>query len=273
MPSIRIGLSGVAGKMGKTLTQLIHESDDLVLCGGVESEGSPDCGKDVGTVVGMGEIGVLVEHDISTALASADIWVDFSVAHVTPPLAEACAFSGKGLVIGTTGIDEAGMVTIRKAAESIPIVMAPNMSVGVNMTFKLIELAAESFGQDTDVEISETHHKHKVDAPSGTAVRIGELIAGTRGKTLREVAVFGREGITGERIPGSIGMHSARGGDVVGDHTATFFLEGERLEITHRSQSRLSFAFGALRAARFVSTKISVQETGLYGMDHVLGFT
>ena len=273
MKQNRIGLTGAAGRMGIALTQLISTDDGLLLSGAIEFEGSSNVGKDAGTVAGVGELGVTIDDNIPSLMNSVDICVDFSVAHVTPLLAEQCANSKKGLVIGTTGIDEKGMSVIKDAAEEIPIVMAPNMSVGVNVTFKLIELAAKAFGPDTDVEVFEAHHMHKVDAPSGTAVRIGELVAGTRGKSLKDVAVYGREGFTGERVAGSIGMHSARGGDVVGDHTVTFFLEGERLEITHRSQSRLSFASGAIRAVHFVSSKITAQETGLYGMDHVLGFT
>ena len=271
MTTYRIGITGAVGQMGKTLTQLINASDDLILAAAIEYKGSPECGKDAGVVAGVGELGVPIRDDIANMVGTVDICVDFSVAHVTPLIAEQCAKQKRGLVIGTTGLDDQGLSIVENAAQEIPIVMSPNMSVGVNATFKLIEMAAAAFGPDTDVEVFETHHKQKVDSPSGTAVRMGEIIAASRQKSLSEVAVYGRQGFTGKRVAGSIGMHSARGGDVVGDHTTTFFLDGERLEITHRSQSRVSFASGAIRAVHFVSSKIAIQEIGLYGMDHVLG--
>ena len=175
------------------------------------------------------------------------------------------------MVIGTTGFNAAGLRAIDVAAETVPIVMAPNMSVGVNVAFRLIETAAKILGGTVDIEIYEMHHRHKIDAPSGTAVRMGEIVANAWGRDLEEDAIYGRVGDTGERTQPTIGFHSARGGDVVGEHTVTFAGTGERIEITHKAQSRSNFAAGAIRAVRFIAEKIALKEKGLYGMENVLG--
>ena len=255
----RVAVNGAAGRMGRTLIEAIGESDDLSLTAAFEHPDSDDVGTEVD--------GVRIGPDVAAGVADFDVLIDFTEPGATLAALEPCEAQGRGLVIGTTGFDAAGIDRIRAAAGRVPILMAPNMSVGVNVTFRLIEMAARALGDDVDVEVYEAHHRHKIDAPSGTAVRIGEILAETLGRDLSTDAVYGRVGITGARDTRTIGFHSARGGDIVGEHTVVFAGAGERIEITHRAQSRMNFAMGALRAVRFVAGR----ERGLYGMADVLG--
>ena len=262
---IAVAVAGAGGRMGRMLVSGIAGAEDLTLGAAFEGPGSEYLGADAGELAGIGAAGVSITAEPAARTDDFDVLVDFSVATAT--LEKFCRDSGKAMVIGTTGFEAAGLEAIANAAEGIPIVMAPNMSVGVNVTFKLIESAARALGSEVDVEVFEAHHRHKIDAPSGTAVRIGEILAETLGRDLETDAVYGREGITGARDDRTIGFHSLRGGDIVGEHTVTFAGTGERIEITHRAGSRENFAAGALRAVRFVVGR----EPGLYGMDDVLG--
>ena len=264
--TIRVAVSGAAGRMGRMLVSAITRADDLRLTAAVDHPDAPENGADAGELAGVGQLGVPILGNVAE-LADFDVLVDFSVATATLDKLDFCTANGRALVIGTTGFEDAGLEAIRQAAESVPIVMAPNMSVGVNVTFKLIEFAARTLGDEVDVEVFEAHHRHKIDAPSGTAVRMGEILADTLDRDIATDAVYGREGITGERERRAIGFHSLRGGDIVGEHTVTFAGTGERIEITHRAGSRENFAAGAVRAVRFVVG----QRPGLYGMDEVLG--
>lgn len=263
---IPVAVSGAAGRMGRMLVSAINRADDLRLTAAVDHPDAPENGADAGELAGVGQLGVPILGNVAE-LADFEVLVDFSVATASLDKLDFCTNNGKALVIGTTGFEESGLEAIRRAAEQVPIVMAPNMSVGVNVAFKLIEFAARALGDHVDVEVFEAHHRHKIDAPSGTAVRMGEILADTLNRDLATDAVYGREGITGEREPRTIGFHSLRGGDIVGEHTVTFAGTGERIEITHRAGSRENFAAGAVRAVRFVAG----QGPGLYGMDEVLG--
>ena len=264
---IRVAVAGAAGRMGRMLISAVAAADDMRVAAALEHSDSPSVGADAGALAGVGVLDVAIGTDVSAALRSFDVLVDFSVPDATLAKLDACAEGGKGLVIGTTGFDDAGLAAIRRAAERVPVLMAPNMSVGVNVAFKLVELAARCLGDEVDVEVFEAHHRHKIDAPSGTAVRFGEILAEALGRDLATDAVYGRGGITGEREARAIGFHSLRGGDIVGEHTVTFAGTGERIEITHRAGSRENFAAGAVRAMRFVAGK----PPALYGMDDVLG--
>ena len=263
----RIAVAGAGGRMGRMLVSGIASADDLTLGAAFEGPASEYLGADAGELAGIGAAGVSITAEPAARTSDFDVLVDFSVATATLEKLTVCRDSGKAMVIGTTGFEATGLEAIAGAAEAIPIVMAPNMSVGVNVTFKLIESAARALGEEVDVEVFEAHHRHKIDAPSGTAVRMGEILADTLGRDLSTDAVYGREGITGARDGRTIGFHSLRGGDIVGEHTVTFAGTGERIEITHRAGSRENFAAGALRAVRFVVWR----EPGLYGMDDVLG--
>ncbi len=254
---IRIAITGAAGRMGRTVAEAVRDAGDLTLGAALEH---PDSNA-IGDVID----GVSIAREL--AAEEFDVLVDFSAPAATLGVLEKCLQHGKGMVIGTTGFDADGIDRIAQAAKRIPIVMAPNMSVGVNVTFKLIEAAAKALGDDADVEVFEAHHRHKVDAPSGTAVRIGEILAQALDRDLSADAVYGREGITGARDTRTIGFHSLRAGDIVGEHTVTFAALGERLEITHRAHSRMNFAMGALRAARYVA----VRDAGLFDVADVLG--
>jgi 4-hydroxy-tetrahydrodipicolinate reductase len=263
----RVAITGAAGRMGRMLVQAIQETDGLTLGAAFERPGLTLLGSDAGELAGVGKLGVNLSDDISAHLDEFDILVDFSVPESTLAALAFCLAAGKRLVIGTTGFDEAGLASIREASSDIAIFMAPNMSVGVNLVFKLLEVAAGILGDTVDVEIIEAHHKHKVDAPSGTAVRMGEILADALGRHLPDVAVYGREGITGERDPKTIGFETIRAGDIVGDHTVLFAGPGERIEITHRAHSRMNFAQGAMRAVQFLSG----QQQGLHDMQDALG--
>ncbi len=264
----RVAVTGAAGRMGKTLVQAIAEVKDLHLGAALERQDSTLLGADAGELAGVGPAGVAVTASLAEASEAFDVLIDFSVPPATLAALEVCREHGRGMVIGTTGFDAEGLGRIRSAAESIPIMMAPNMSVGVNLCFKLMEMAAGVLGDDVDIEVIEAHHRDKIDAPSGTAVRMGEIIAATLGRDLDAVAVYGRQGITGARERRTIGFETIRAGDIVGEHTVLFAGNGERIEITHRAQSRMNFAQGALRAVRFLSGESS----GLYDMQDVLGF-
>lgn len=256
---IRVAVNGAAGRMGRTLIEAIGESEELALTAAFEHPDSD--------AVGSETDGVRIGADVAAGVADFDVLIDFTEPGATLEALGPCEAHGRGLVIGTTGFDAAGLDRIRAAANRVPVLMAPNMSVGVNVTFQLIEMAARALGDDVDVEVYEAHHRHKIDAPSGTAVRMGEILADTLGRELSTDAVYGRVGITGARDARTIGFHSVRGGDIVGEHTVVFAGAGERIEITHRAQSRMNFAMGALRAVRFVAGR----ERGLYGMADVLG--
>jgi 4-hydroxy-tetrahydrodipicolinate reductase len=266
---MRIAVTGAAGRMGKTLIDFISASDDLTLGAAFERADSPQLGLDAGDLAGVGSLGVPVISDLNAELESFDTLIDFSVPEATLNALSICRAAGKKMVIGTTGFDGEGQAAIESAAEQIAILKAPNMSVGVNVVFKLIEIAAQALGDDVDVEVVEAHHRHKIDAPSGTAVRMGEILAATLGRNLDQDATYGRRGITGPREDRTIGFSSLRGGDIVGDHTVMYAGTGERIEITHRAQSRANFAQGALRACRYLADK----PNGLFDMQDVLGFT
>lgn len=266
MSVLKIAVAGASGRMGKMLIESIDAASDMILVGALASPASPFVGSDAAATLGKTS-GVLIASELSTGLANAGFLIDFTRPEGTLKHLAYCAAHGIKMIIGTTGFDEAGKAAIAAAAEKTAIVFAPNMSVGVNVTLKLLEMAAKSFSHGYDIEIIEAHHRHKVDAPSGTALKMGEVIAATLGRDLNEVGVFSREGVTGERDPSSIGFATIRGGDIVGDHTVLFAGIGERVEITHKSSSRVTYAHGSLRAARFLADK----KTGLYDMYDVLG--
>jgi 4-hydroxy-tetrahydrodipicolinate reductase len=266
MNQLKIAVAGASGRMGRMLIEAIQNADDTVLVGALDVAGSPNLGADAAAFLGK-PAGIPIEADLSKGLANADFLIDFTRPEGTLKHLEYCAAHGIKMIIGTTGFDEAGKAAIAAAAKKTAIVFAPNMSIGVNVTMKLLEMAAKSFSHGYDIEIIEAHHRHKVDAPSGTALKMGEVIADALGRDLKEVAVYAREGVTGERDPSSIGFATIRGGDIVGDHTVLFAGIGERIEITHKSASRVTYAHGSLRAARFLVDKTS----GLYDMQDVLG--
>jgi 4-hydroxy-tetrahydrodipicolinate reductase len=265
---IRVAVTGAAGRMGRTLIQAAHEAEGVVLGAAFERSDSSLLGADAGELAGVGRLGVAVTGDVAAAADHFDTLIDFSVPAATLASARICAARGRALVIGTTGFDEQGLAQIRAAAEHVPVLMAPNMSVGVNVVFKLVELAARALGDAVDIEIVEAHHRHKIDAPSGTAVRMGEIIAEALGRDLAKVGVYARQGTTGARARDAIGFATVRAGDIVGEHTVLYAGNGERIEITHRAESRMNFAQGALRAVRFLHGR----PPGLYDMQDVLGF-
>ncbi|MFZ6872502.1 4-hydroxy-tetrahydrodipicolinate reductase [Undibacterium sp. Di27W] len=267
MTALKIAVAGTSGRMGKMLVEAISNADDMVLVGALDVPASPALGTDAAAGLGKPS-GVSITADLAAGLDNADYLIDFTRPEGTLKHLEYCAAHGIKLIIGTTGFDEAGKAAIAAAAEKTAIMFAPNMSVGVNVTMKLLEMAAKSFAEGYDIEIVEAHHRFKVDAPSGTALKMGEVIADALGRDLNEVGVFAREGVTGERDPSSIGFATIRGGDIVGDHTVLFAGIGERVEISHKSSSRVTYAHGSLRAARFLQTK----STGLFDMYDVLGF-
>lgn len=262
----KVVIAGSAGRMGRTLIETLAGAPDQVLHAALEHPDSPAVGRDAGELAG-GACGVPIRSDIDRALAGADVLVDFTRPVATMIHAEACLRHGVKLVIGTTGFAEAEKARLAEIATQVAMVMAPNMSVGVNVLLRLIDLAARTLGEGYDVEIIEAHHRYKVDAPSGTALRMGEVAAAALGRDLRACAVYGREGVTGERKASTIGFATVRGGDVVGDHTVLFAGIGERVELTHKASSRATFAQGALRAARFLAGRAS----GMHDMQDVLG--
>ena len=264
MARLKIAIAGASGRMGRALLEAVLQSPDLQLAAALERKGHAAVGKDAGELVGA-PCGVKIGDAVT---AACDVLVDFTLPEGAMEHLAACRKQGTRMVIGTTGFSEAQKKDIAAAARDTAIVMSPNFSVGVNVAFRLLEVAAKALDKGYDVEIFEAHHRHKVDAPSGTALRMGEVVAKALGRDLKKVAVYGREGVTGERKDETIGFTTVRGGDVVGDHSVMFIGAGERLEVSHRASSRANFANGALRAARWVAAK----KSGLYDMADVLGF-
>jgi len=263
---LQVAIAGSSGRMGRTLLELVFQAPDLRLHAALERHDSPFLGRDAGELVGT-PCGVKITDRPEQALAGADVLIDFTRPEATLAYLAQCRHLGTKMVIGTTGLSPEQKARVAEAAADIGVVFAPNMSVGVNVVLKLLETAARVLQEGYDIEIIEAHHRHKVDAPSGTALRMGEVIAHTLGRNLAEVAVYGREGVTGERQASTIGFATVRGGDIVGDHTALFAGIGERVEITHKAASRATFAQGALRAARFLAR----EQRGLFDMQDVLG--
>jgi 4-hydroxy-tetrahydrodipicolinate reductase len=263
---VKIAIAGASGRMGHMLIETIRQSDDCVLSGATDVPSSHAIGNDATGFLGQAS-GVVIESDVRKALAHSQVLIDFTRPEGTMAHLKVCRELGVKLVIGTTGFSEAQKAEIAAASKDIAIVMAPNMSVGVNVTLKLLQMAAKAMPTGYDIEIIEAHHRHKVDAPSGTALKMGEVIAEAMGRDLKDCAVYERYGHTGERDPSTIGFATIRGGDIVGDHTVLFAGTGERIEITHKSSSRATYAQGGLRAAGFLRT----QSTGLFDMFDVLG--
>ncbi|MEI8210070.1 MAG: 4-hydroxy-tetrahydrodipicolinate reductase [Methylococcales bacterium] len=266
---IRIAVVGASGRMGLCLIKAAELGNETSLTAAVSRPGSRAVNKDAGELAGIGTLGVKVVDDLNTVLDQFDVLIDFTRPETSMDIIEICRRAGKQLVIGTTGYSDVQKVAIAKAAEDVAIVLAPNMSVGVNLALKLLEITAKVMGDYTDIEVIEAHHRHKVDAPSGTALRMGEVIANTLGRNLKDCAIYGREGNTGERDRKTIGFSTIRAGDIVGDHTVLFADEGERVEITHKATSRMTFANGAIRAAIWLEDK----SNGLYDMQAVLGLS
>lgn len=269
MSKPRIAINGAAGRMGLNLIRACHEHPDLALGAAFERGDSEAIGQDAGELAGVGRSGVAVSGGLQGLMDAFDVLVDFTRPEPAMAAAALCAEHGRALVIGTTGFDAQQKAELGALAQRIPVVLAPNMGVGVNLTLDLLATAARVLGDSVDVEVVEAHHRHKVDAPSGTALAMGEAVAGARGVSLDECAVYGRHGHTGEREAGTIGFSAIRGGDIVGEHTVLFVGEGERIEVTHKASSRMVFANGAMRAARWVSGR----EPGLYNMQDVLGLS
>ena len=263
----RIVITGAAGRMGRALVSASREFEGVRLAGTVEAPGNAFVGQDAGLLAGVGEIGIPVGDSLEAIGSDFDVLIDFTLADASTDNIHICRAAGRRAVVGTTGFSAAQRARVAEDAEHIAVVLAPNMSVGVNLCFKLLDVAARALGDAVDVEIIEAHHRHKVDAPSGTAVRMGEVVARALGRDLADCAVYGRQGHTGERDRRTIGFETVRAGDIVGEHTVMFAGTGERVEITHRASSRLNFAHGALRAARWIMGK----DHGLYDMQDVLG--
>ncbi len=264
---LRIAIAGASGRMGRMLIEAVLQADDCQLAGALDLPGSPALGQDASAFLGRPS-GVPIVSDLREGLAQAQVLIDFTRPEGTLAHLQVCRELGVKLVVGTTGFSEEQKAQIAQGAQDVAIVMAPNMSVGVNVVMRLLDMAARALNQGYDIEIIEAHHRHKVDAPSGTALKMGEVVAAALGRDLKECAVYGREGVTGERDPSTIGFATVRGGDIIGDHTVLFAGTGERIEVSHKSSSRAGYAQGSLRAARFLADKPS----GLFGMDAVLGW-
>ena len=264
---LKLAVPGAAGKMGRAIVRVIAETEGVELAAAIERPGHPDLGADAGALAGLAPNGVLLTHALDDALAITDVVIDFTAPSATAWTATRAAESEVALVVGTTGLGDAERRAVERAAEKVPVVLSPNMSVGVNVLFGLLETAARALGDGYDVEIVEAHHRQKKDSPSGTAARMAEVLAEALGRDLTKTANYGRRGNLGARPADQIGIHAVRGGDVVGDHTAYFFGLGERLEITHRASSRETFARGAVRAALWLGDR----DPGLYDMQDVLG--
>ncbi len=264
---VRVGINGAGGRMGKTLIQACVDHPDTQLGAAFEISSSNAVGQDAGVCAGMESLGVSINSELANHTNDFDVLIDFTIPECTMQSLEVCEQHGKSMIIGTTGLDDSQKLKLQQASKNISIVFAPNMSVGVNLCLKLLQTAAKTLGDEYDVEIIEAHHKHKVDAPSGTALRMGEVVAESLGRNLKDCAVYGREGHTGERDQKTIGFETIRAGDIVGDHTVMFAGTGERVEITHKASSRMTFAQGAMRAASWLSSK----SNGLYDMQDVLG--
>ncbi|MGW8228093.1 MAG: 4-hydroxy-tetrahydrodipicolinate reductase [Gammaproteobacteria bacterium] len=264
---IRVGITGASGRMGRALIEAVTATEGMHVVAAVERPGSSVIAADAGEIAGVGKLNVPIADDLRAVVADIDVLIDFTRPVVTLDNLEICRQAGKRLVIGTTGFSDEEKQQITRAAQDIAIVFAPNMSVGVNLCFKLLDLAARIMGDEVDIEIIEAHHRHKVDAPSGTALRMGEVVADALGRNLKDCAVYGREGQTGERDRHTIGFETIRAGDIVGEHTVMFADIGERVEITHKASSRMTFAKGAARAAAWLME----QQRGLFDMQDVLG--
>ena len=262
----KIAITGATGRMGRVLIQAVTETDGIELGAALERSGSSMLGIDAGEMAGVGKLGVTITDDLEATTCDFDVLIDFTRPDVTLKNLSVCRKAGKCIVIGTTGFDDSGKQQISDAGNDIGVVFAPNMSVGVNLTLKLLDIAARVMGDDVDIEVIEAHHRHKVDAPSGTALRMGEVVADALGRDLKECAVYGREGISGERDRKTIGFETIRAGDIVGEHTVMFADIGERVEITHKASSRMTFASGAVRAAGWIMS----QNKGEYDMMDVL---
>ncbi len=262
----RVAIAGASGRMGRMLIEAVRNSDDCVLAGALDVASSPAIASDASAFLGVAS-GVPITAEPLRGVADAEVLIDFTRPEGTLAHLAACRERGVNAVIGTTGFTAAQKAEIEAAARDIAIVLAPNMSVGVNVTLKLLEMAAKALSTGYDIEVIETHHRHKVDAPSGTALKMGEVVADALGRSLEECAVYAREGVTGERDPSTIGFATIRGGDIVGDHTVLFAGTGERIEITHKASSRAGYAQGSLRAVRFLAGR----KSGLFDMFDVLG--
>ncbi len=262
----RVAVAGASGRMGRMLIEAIQGSGDCVLAGALDLPGRPGLGQDAAAFLGQTS-GVLITDDLHAGLQGADVLIDFTRPEGTLAHLRVCSALGVKAVVGTTGFSDAQKADMAALAQKTAIVLAPNMSVGVNVTLKLLEMAARALATGYDIEIIEAHHRHKVDAPSGTALKMGEVVAGALGRDLNDCAVYAREGVTGERDPSSIGFATIRGGDIVGDHTVLFAGTGERIEITHKSSSRATYAQGSLRAVRF----LAAHRAGMFDMFDVLG--
>lgn len=263
----RIAIVGAAGRMGRMLIEAVEEAEGAELVAAVDRPGSDFVGTDAGELAGVGRLGIAVGDDLERSLDAADVLIDFTLPEATEGVLRACRQTGTALVMGTTGLGEAQLDALEASAREIPLVFAPNYSTGVNLTLKLAELAARALGDSVDIEIIEAHHRHKVDAPSGTALALGQRVADTLGRDLQACAVYGREGRTGERDRRTIGFETIRAGDIVGEHTVLYAGSGERIEITHRASNRMTFAAGAVRAAQWVAGRAP----GRYDMQDVLG--
>jgi len=264
--ALSVAVAGASGRMGQMLIEAVRAAPDCRLAGALDVAGSPALGRDAAASLGHNS-GVRITDDLREGLAHAEVLIDFTRPEGTLAHLAVCREMGINAVIGTTGFSAAQKDQIKAYAAHIAIMMAPNMSVGVNVVMALLEHAAKALHEGYDIEIIETHHRHKVDAPSGTALKMGEIVAEALGRDLKDCAVFAREGVTGPRDPSSIGFSAIRGGDVIGDHTVLFAGTGERIEITHKASSRASYAQGSLRAARFLAGR----QNGLYDMNDVLG--
>lgn len=263
----RLAISGAAGRMGRALVEACQQADGLAVTVALERGGHELLGADAGMIAGIGELGVRITSDLAGAADDFDVLIDFTRPDVTLANLAVCRVAGKCMVIGTTGLDAGQQAEITAAGQDIGIVFAPNMSVGVNLCLKLLDTAARVLGDEVDIEVIEAHHRHKIDAPSGTALRMGEVVAAALGRDLDACAVYGRQGQTGERDRSTIGFETIRAGDIVGEHTVMFAAEGERVEITHKASSRMTFARGAARAAGWLVS----QARGVYDMQDVLG--
>jgi 4-hydroxy-tetrahydrodipicolinate reductase len=267
MDQIRVAVAGAGGRMGRTLVGAVHRTEGMAVSAATETGDSGLIGVDAGEVAGIGKLGVAIRPDLDEVLGEFDVLIDFTTPDATMHNLSLCRDARCRSVIGTTGLGPAQREALSEAAIDIALVYAPNMSVGVNLCFKLLDMAAKVMGDDVDIEIIEAHHRHKVDAPSGTALRMGEIVAAALGRDLDEVAVYGRQGHTGPRERSTIGFETIRAGDTVGEHTVWFAADGERVEISHRASSRMTFARGAVRAAAWVAGK----ERGQFDMQDVLG--
>lgn len=265
--AIKVGVIGAGGRMGRMLIEAVNDNPQITLNAAIERQGSSLVGADAGEVAAIGHLNVQIVDDLQAVVDDIDVLIDFSLPDATEKNMQVCAEHNVAMVIGTTGFNEQQEQVLEKASEKIAIVYAGNYSTGVNLSLKLLEMAAKAFGAEADVEVIEAHHKHKIDAPSGTAYMMAEAVADARGQNLKDVAVYGREGQTGEREAGTIGIHAIRGGEIIGDHTVMFIADGEVVEITHRARARMTFAAGAVRAATWVIQ----QPTGQYNMQDVLG--